>query len=99
MTASVALPIYGKGNKTMRKIKENMNRLAAAVYVKGMRAKEKAADVLTQESGEGFVDTALKILISVVIGALLLAGLYTLFKDTVLPTLTEKVRTLFNYQG
>ena len=83
----------------MRKIKKNMNRLAAAVYVRGMRAKEKAVNVLVQKDGEGFVDTALKILISVVIGALLLAGLYTLFKDTVLPTLTEKVRTLFNYQG
>ena len=83
----------------MRKIKENMNRLAVKGYMKGMQAKAKIADVLAQKSGEGFVDTALKILISVVIGALLLAGLYTLFKDTVLPTLTEKVRTLFNYQG
>ena len=83
----------------MRKIKENMNRLAVKGYKKGMQAKAKIAGVLAQKSGEGFVDTALKILISVVIGALLLAGLYTLFKDTVLPTLTEKVRTLFNYQG
>lgn len=76
-----------------------MNRLVMKGYMRGMRAKAKVADVLAQKSGEGFVDTALKILISVVIGALLLAGLYTLFKDTVLPTLTEKVRTLFNYQG
>ena len=83
----------------MRKIKENMNRLAVKGYMKGMQAKAKIAGVLAQKSGEGFVDTALKILISVVIGALLLAGLYTLFKDTVLPTLTEMVRTLFNYQG
>ena len=93
------LPIQGKGNKSMRKIKENMNRLAVKGYMKGKQAKAKIAGVLAQKSGEGFVDTALKILISVVIGALLLAGLYTLFKDTVLPTLTEKVRTLFNYQG
>ena len=83
----------------MRKIKENMNMLAVKGYMKVMQAKAKIAGVLAQKSGEGFVDTALKILISVVIGALLLAGLYTLFKDTVLPTLTEKVRTLFNYQG
>ena len=83
----------------MRKIKENMNRLAVKGYMKGMQAKAKIAGVLAQKSGEGFVDTALKIRSSVVIGALLLAGLYTLFKDTVLPTLTEKVRTLFNYQG
>jgi multisubunit Na+/H+ antiporter MnhB subunit len=42
---------------------------------------------------------ALKILISVVIGALLLAGLYMLFNDTVLPTLVERVKELFNYRG
>jgi lipopolysaccharide export LptBFGC system permease protein LptF len=45
------------------------------------------------------VDTALKILISVVVGALLLAGLYTLFKDTILPTLQSKIQNLFNYNG
>ncbi|MDY4095954.1 MAG: DUF6133 family protein [Lachnospiraceae bacterium] len=55
--------------------------------------------ILTGNEGEGFVDTALKILISVVVGALLLAGLYALFKDTILPTLTQKVTNLFNYQG
>ena len=27
------------------------------------------------------------------------AGLYTLFKDTILPTLTQKITSLFNYQG
>lgn len=55
--------------------------------------------VLCQQSGEGFVDTALKILISVVVGALLLAGLYMLFNDTILPTLTERIKSLFNYKG
>ncbi|WP_321006530.1 DUF6133 family protein, partial [Hungatella sp.] len=42
---------------------------------------------------------AIKILISVVVGALLLAGLYTLFKDTILPTLQSKIQNLFNYNG
>jgi len=42
---------------------------------------------------------ALKILISVVAGALLLAGLYMLFKDTILPTLTQRVKELFDYSG
>ena len=31
----------------------------------------------TYRSGEGYIDTAVKILIAVVLGALLLAGLYT----------------------
>lgn len=39
---------------------------------------------LGNQSGEGFVDTAVKILMGVVIGALVLAGLYMLFEDTIL---------------
>ncbi|MHB9020144.1 MAG: DUF6133 family protein, partial [Minisyncoccota bacterium] len=39
------------------------------------------------------------ILIAVVIGALLLAGLYTLFGSTVLPTLTQRIKDMFNYAG
>ena len=47
----------------------------------------------------GYIDTAIKILIAVVLGALLLAGLYTLFGDTVLPTVTERVEEMFDYKG
>ena len=43
--------------------------------------------------------TALSNLIAVVLGALLLAGLYTLFGDTVLPTVTQRVEDMFNYAG
>ncbi len=54
---------------------------------------------LKDRSGEGFVDTAIKILMAVVIGALVLAGLYALFDETVLPTLTRRVQEMFNYAG
>lgn len=54
---------------------------------------------LADKRGESSVGTAITILISVVIGALLLAGLYTLFSSTILPTLTDKVRQMFDYQG
>ena len=59
----------------------------------------RAKTVLTNNRGEGYVDTGVKILIAVVIGALLLAGLYTLFNTTIMPTVTTKVTELFNYQG
>lgn len=41
---------------------------------------------------------AVKILISIVIGALILAGLYALFGDTILPRLTERINEMFNYE-
>ena len=54
---------------------------------------------LSSTRGEGYVDTGVKILIAVVIGALLLAGLYTLFNTTIMPTVTTKVTELFGYNG
>ena len=49
--------------------------------------------------GEGYIDTAVKILIAVVLGALLLAGLYALFGEVVMPTLEERIKEMFNYAG
>lgn len=54
---------------------------------------------LTNNRAEGFVDTAIKILMAVVIGALVLAGLYMLFDKTVLPTLVQRIKDMFNYAG
>ncbi len=48
-------------------------------------------NILSDTSGEGYVDTAVKILTAVVLGALLLAGLYALFSEPVMPTLTQRV--------
>lgn len=79
----------------MKKIRNQINRMCGVLAVKAMEARRKMAD----RSGEGYVDTAVKILIAVVLGALLLAGLYALFKDTVLPTLVNRVQQMFNYAG
>ena len=54
---------------------------------------------ISNNKGEGYIDTAVKILIAVVLGALLLAGLYALFGDVVMPTLTKKIQDMFNYAG
>ena len=54
---------------------------------------------IENRKAEGYVDTGVKVLISVVIGGLLLALLYTLFQDTVMPTVTQKVVELFSYAG
>lgn len=54
---------------------------------------------LKDKSGENYVDTGVKILIAVVIGALLLAGLYGLFNTTIMPTITTKITEMFNYNG
>lgn len=83
----------------VQSIKDKAKGLIAQGYWKLQQMKMRTSIVLSTQSGEGFVDTALKILISVVVGALLLASLYMLFNDTILPTLTQRIKDLFDYKG
>ena len=66
---------------------------------KAVRKAIQAQVAIENKRAEGYVDTGVKILIAVVIGALLLAGLYALFNSTIMPTVTTKVKSLFNYSG
>jgi hypothetical protein len=61
-----------------------MKNLFCKLKNKTAEAAAKSRSILTGNAGEGYIDTAIKILIAVVLGALLLAGLYTLFGETVL---------------
>ena len=58
-----------------------------------------AKTFVANKKAEGYVDTGVKILIAVVIGALLLAGLYLLFNGTIMPTVNQRINGLFNYNG
>ena len=69
------------------------------LYIKAVSLKERLKAAIKDNRGQGAVDTAVIVLISVVLGALILAGLYALMDDTVLPTLTEKIQNMFNYNG
>lgn len=51
----------------------------------------RAKTAIENKKAEGYVDSGVKILIAVVIGALLLAGLYTLFNSTIMPSVTQKI--------
>ena len=55
--------------------------------------------VIATKKAEGYVDSGVKILIAVVIGELLLGGLYALFNTTIMPTVTSKITELFSYNG
>lgn len=69
------------------------------IKIKAKKLYGKAGCILKDTRGEGYIDTAIVILISVVLGALLLAGLYALFNDTVLPELVRRIQEMFNYTG
>ena len=75
------------------------NKIKGFVSAKETEIVAKAHTVLDGTVAEAYVDTGVKILIAVVIGALLLGGLYALFNSTIMPTVTAKIQELFNYAG
>jgi len=75
------------------------NKVKTAFSAKQTELTAKAHAVLDGTVAEAYVDTGVKILIAVVIGALLLGGLYALFNSTIMPTVTSKIQALFNYAG
>ena len=92
--------------KLFKKIKNAFSALKQSVISTVSRIKREirmamlcVQTTLATGRAEGYVDSGVKILIAVVIGALLLAGLYTLFNTNIIPTLTTKINGLFNYKG
>ena len=78
--------------KGLQKIKNGINQMAVKWSVRRHA-------IATDCAGEGYIDTAIKIIIALVIGALLLGGLYTLFNSSVIPTMQTKVTDMFSYSG
>ena len=76
-----------------------MKKFFANIKNKATEMAVRAKIAIENVKAEGYVDSGVKILIAVVIGALLLAGLYTLFNSTIMPTVTQKIQELFNYKG
>lgn len=76
-----------------------MKKFFASMKAKAERKAIAAKTALQSRSGEGYIDTGVKIIIGVVIGGVILAGLYTLFNTTIIPTLTTKITQMFSYSG
>ena len=92
--------IDSKFDTTKKKLEEKDMRNMMKKAAQNVKAVAVRAGMLMKDTkGENYVDTAVKILIAVVLGALLLAGLYALFGDVVMPTLTQRIQDMFNYAG
>lgn len=83
----------------MKKFMSSLKDKANAIGVNAMCKAARTRAILASRSGEAYLDLVIKILLCVVLGALLLAGLYALFGDLVMPTLTRRVQEMFDYAG
>ena len=76
----------------MKKFINKINEKATAIAIK-------AQTTLDNVKGEGYIDTGVKIIIGVVVGAVILGGLYALFGDVILPTLETNIEDMFDFAG
>jgi hypothetical protein len=76
-------------------MKNFMNKIQAKANSLAIRAKTTIENV----KAEGYVDTGVKIIIAVVVGAVILGGLYALFNGVILPRLNTEIGEMFNYAG
>ena len=61
--------------------------------------KAKVIRLVAGTRAEAYVDTGVKILIAVVVGALVLTLIYGLFNATIMPAVETRIGELFNYAG
>jgi len=83
-------------------IQRARNKALSAAYSaqsKALNACGRAKAAVSNREGQGALDTAVTVLISIVLGALILAGLYLILNGTVLPSVTNRIEDMFNYQG
>ena len=59
----------------------------------------RAKTTLDNARAEGYIDTGVKIILGVVVGAVILGGLYALFDGVILPTLETRIDGMFDYAG
>ena len=76
-----------------------MKKFIKKIQSKYQRAANSVQTAIVTKKAEGYVDSGVKILIAVVIGALLLAGLYALFNTNIMPAVSSKITSLFGYTG
>ena len=80
-------------------MKNIFNKIQSKINSLTIRTKTAVAAAVDNTRAEGFVDTGVKIIIGVVVGAVILGGLYALFNGVILPRLNTEIGEMFNYAG
>lgn len=76
-----------------------IKKIANKITNKARSAAITAKTVIENTTAEGYVDTGVKIIIGVVVGAVILGGMYALFNGVILPRLNSEIQNMFNYKG
>ena len=74
-----------------------MKKFFNKVQTKANELAIRAKSTLDNARAEGYIDTGVKIIIGVVVGAVILGGLYALFNTIIIPRLNTEIGEMFNY--
>jgi uncharacterized protein (DUF2062 family) len=80
-------------------MKNIFNKIQSKINSLTIRTKTAIAAAVDNTRAEGFVDTGVKIIIAVVVGAVILGGLYALFNTVIRPRINTEIGEKFNYAG
>ncbi len=72
-----------------------MRKIINHMYLKTNRFLNRVHGAIHNDRGDFYISDAVKIIIAVVLGALLLAALTLIFNDTVIPRITREIEGLF----
>lgn len=80
----------------MKNLKNKLNSVKTTLAIRMKRAKQDAADTLTDNSGQFVVDHAVVFIAIVVVGGLVLLAMKDFLTDQLIPAITAKIMELFN---
>ncbi|MCI8547203.1 MAG: hypothetical protein HFJ44_08295 [Clostridia bacterium] len=73
-----------------------MKKITNFIHRKADRLVYRTRAALSNQCGDFYISDAVKIIIAVVLGALLLAALTLIFNGTVIPKITQAINDLFS---
>lgn len=71
-----------------------INKIVSTIIIKEAMLKERIIDKLNDNSGN-WVEEAMKVIISIALGLIVLAGFIALFKTNIIPTIQQKISEIF----
>ncbi|HCA29299.1 MAG TPA: hypothetical protein DEP23_06950 [Ruminococcaceae bacterium] len=85
--------------KFLKRARAKAEAMLISVLCKARALFARSKKTVVNCTGQGTLDVAVTVLISIVLGALILGGLYLIVNSTVLPTILQKIKDMFNYKG
>ena len=97
MEAAASFGSKSRKKQNKEKEKKDMKKIFNQIRNKVNELAVRAKCTMESKKAEGYIDVGVKIIIAVVVGAVILGGLYALFDNVILPRLNTEIEAMFDY--